>query len=111
MDSLELKISKGGTIRISKEKNNEILKFEFTPEKWALLHRFVAMTTRLNSFVVNVVYIRHHSNKFRLVQRTGARRAHAGERFQSPTCPLHCFCTLLAFALGSRANASVAIPA
>ena len=50
------------------------------------------------------------SNKLRLVQRWRARRAHTGEHVQSPMCPLYLFCTFLAFALGSRANATVAIP-
>ena len=33
---------------ISKENNNEILKSEFTPKKWAYLIQFVATTARLN---------------------------------------------------------------
>ena len=33
--------------------------------------------TLLNSFGVNAVYLRHNSDKFRLIQRRRARRAHA----------------------------------
>ena len=72
----------------------------------SILFRKISIS-RLNSLVVKSVYIRPIS-KPQLVQRTRARRAHAREYVQSLTCPLHHF---FAFALGLRANASVAIPA
>ena len=53
---------------------------------------------------LSAVYIPPHTDKFRLVQWTRARRAHAGTHVQSPTCPLHRFCTFLAFMLEARAQ-------
>ena len=51
----------------------------------------LSMPEYVNSFTVNAVYLQHGSDKFRLVQRRRARRAHAGKYVRSPTCPLHRF--------------------
>ena len=66
----------------------------------------------VNSSGVNVVYLRHDSDKFRLIQRRRARSACMRSSMFNPRRVRYIvFALFLAFALGLRANASVAIPA
>ena len=84
----------------------DISKKKFESMRTCIMVLHVKTMILLNSFVAKSVYVQTFC-KLRLVQRRRTNHAHMREYVQSPMWQLHFF----AFALGPRANASIAIPA